>query len=477
MAEHGDARQEPREDRAHVAGHGLAELEAEVARVVVSSTFRSAPACTHVLQVLLDAARRDEHLTQRDLARELLGDSALVNRARGAIRDLRRRLDRYYAVENPSAGERLVILPGTYHLALEGVGLQVGIDPSVASSRARRLESGRATVSKGLARAAPFAVAGMAIVLASLLAYFLGRGALGDVEPDDHGPASVEFHGAELRVHDALGRSIWSAPLPALADGWLTWSVERHAVIVDLDGDRTREVIVVTPAEDRVVTQEVVVYSATGHELLRWSAGSLLRSAPDGGRLVASAVWAWPRAVGAPGTPQLLLAGTTHDGGSTRVAVLDAAGTRLGHVDHPGTLSHFVAWDDAAGGPSLAVLAGTEQGFDGCVLILFDPERMEAGAVTRVRIPSALPPGPDSCVPERNVLDAMGVSSGWVRLSLRLDGAGLRYYLDRELRPTFPTTDDFVHRFHELEAMGLVRGPIESFVERVEAGVTVGGPG
>jgi hypothetical protein len=331
-----------------------AALAAAVQRALQAPPLAKSPVATRALLALDRATREGRALTQYDLAESLYGDPQEVERARAAVRSLRRRLEQLEPADTPEGPRRLVVPPSEYRLELEA-----------PSASGLSVETRRAWT-----RAA--SVLAASLVLGALL---LGA----SHRARDVGAIGVRFVGRAAVARDSSGRSVWSVPL-----GHATWSTreqalrERRVRLYDADADSRNEALLLPKELRDAFADRVVLVDDRGEILLDRRLGRPLRYGGSELPPAWDATGAW---VAELESETLLLVSVVHDSTSAcEMVFLEATGPERGRFLHSGHLGEFVPWDADADGALELVLGGANNALGAAALVVLEPDAVHGSA-------------------------------------------------------------------------------------------------
>lgn len=343
-----------------------AALARAVDRALGSAPLERSRVAARTLRILLERTLRGEETTQYDLAEALYGDAADADRARAAVRTLRRRLTDL--ARSQPEGERLSVPLGRWRLELER---PVPDEPAEAaepppgswwSALAARLSR----------RVAVALLAGAA--LAGVLA--------GAVSRPDRVPSILRWKDASVVALDRAGQELW-AVLVGEDEFDHGRGLDGSEVIADLDGEEGPEVAFVTRGRRGFASDAVRLFHGDGEAIDVVP----LTPPPDeipqaGGRALPPFFHATFLSVWRPDPdrPPLLVAGAAHRSGSASLAaLLDERGEVLGRYWHVGHLAHAASWDFDEDGREELVLSGTNNDLGGAAFAILERDSFLLG--------------------------------------------------------------------------------------------------
>jgi hypothetical protein len=218
--------------------------------------------------------------------------------------------------------------------------------------------------------------AGVTLLLAALLAWWLMSGRLGP-------PASFRVELNRLEVLDSRGRRLWTRTLEqTLLSEAYALSLQALVRFDDIDGDGEVETLFVgKPVNPAHVGNMLHCFSAAGREKWRFKPGRVVRDRET----TFSPVYLIEGflILRVRGEPAPRIAVTSHEMTyyPNQVAVLDPAGRLEGEYWHSGHIPNVEAMDlDGDGVPEI-LLGGINNGYSAATLVVLDSRRVSGASV------------------------------------------------------------------------------------------------
>ncbi|MBI1789991.1 MAG: hypothetical protein HYR60_20870 [Acidobacteria bacterium] len=200
-------------------------------------------------------------------------------------------------------------------------------------------------------------------------------------------PATFRMDGAVLRVSDVQGRELWRHPfnsLPAPYE-YAPDKIERNIVLVDLDGDGRRELLMLYFQRnvDGPLSVTLICFSDTGKLLWRFVPGKEIRDAKE----TFLATYVLDKFIVIPAKkpgdrPLIATAGHHSVSYPCQIVVLDATGKQVGEYWHSGHLYHAALVDLDGDGNDELLFGGVNNGYREATIVALDPRQVR-GASTQ----------------------------------------------------------------------------------------------
>lgn len=419
------------------AGEQRRRIRRLVERALAAPALAASPSAQELLRWLARETESGRPAGQREVAHALFGDETRTARARGAVRELRRRLR-----DSPldEGGTRLVVTEAPWTLRVRAAAEPHGRVPSEATRRPRSW---------------------VVVAVAAVLAVLSGAGARFGAGGPSHGPGRSEVArltaapgDGPVRALNAWDETLWTRPL---SRGRGPDAVEPGAwfAILAPEGGRPGLAVWFSPHGRLRMEQPLNAARADGSLVFQTPLWNLLGNPGDVGLLEDVLLDGLPTSRTGLDVAYLLLTTWSRDAGRSFFALVDLDGERVAGLQLEGLRPRatIVDLDDDRVAELVLGRSVKSGGEDRIVLTVHDLPALLRGEpsseIARLTVPMPQPVPWDGL--DSFCIWALHGRAGWVQAELTVGHqASLWLYFDGDLEPQVQVGDAYaIRHLHE----------------------------